>query len=165
MALNRPQHLSGSMSQLGQTEKNSVRAYVFRFALKLGHCSMHSACLKSARLRHSAFTRFAGSVLGTWLSIVGDRLLCPFSLICAPATSLVLCPLGYALRHSRGHHADAWNWRYCANRISIIRSVSGEAAGRHASNIMHDGSRLRRKVFSFNGRNVGAQSRGNGGAD
>jgi hypothetical protein len=25
-----------------------VRAYVFRFALKLGHCSMHSACLKSA---------------------------------------------------------------------------------------------------------------------
>src|ERR1700682_2516657 len=33
----------------GQTEKNSVRAYVFRFALKLGHCSMHSACLKGAR--------------------------------------------------------------------------------------------------------------------
>jgi hypothetical protein len=32
--------------------------------------------------------------------------------------------------------------------------------GRHASNIMHDGSRLRRKVFGFNGRNVGAQSRG-----
>ena len=26
------------MSHLGQTEKNSVRAYVFRFALKLGHC-------------------------------------------------------------------------------------------------------------------------------
>jgi hypothetical protein len=33
---------------LGQTEKDSVRAYVFRFALKLGHCSMHSACLKGA---------------------------------------------------------------------------------------------------------------------
>jgi hypothetical protein len=31
-----------------QTEKNSVRANVFRFALELGHCSMHSACLKSA---------------------------------------------------------------------------------------------------------------------
>jgi len=30
---------------------------------------------------------------------------------------------------------------------------------------MHDGSRLRRKVFSLNGRNVGAQSRGNWGAD
>jgi hypothetical protein len=36
------------MSAWGQTEKNSVRAYVFRFALKLGHCSMHSACLKGA---------------------------------------------------------------------------------------------------------------------
>jgi hypothetical protein len=31
------------MAALGQTEKNSVRAYVFRFAPKLGHCSMHSA--------------------------------------------------------------------------------------------------------------------------
>jgi hypothetical protein len=26
---------------LGQPEKNSVRAYGFRFTLKLGHCSMH----------------------------------------------------------------------------------------------------------------------------
>ena len=33
---------------LGQTEKNSVRAYVFRFALELGHCSTRSACLKRA---------------------------------------------------------------------------------------------------------------------
>ena len=33
----------------GQTEKNSVRAYVFRFALELGHCSTQSACLKRAR--------------------------------------------------------------------------------------------------------------------
>jgi hypothetical protein len=32
----------------GQTEKNSVRAYVFRFALELGHCSTQSACLKGA---------------------------------------------------------------------------------------------------------------------
>ena len=31
-----------------QTEKNSVRAYVFCFALKLGHCAPRSACLKSA---------------------------------------------------------------------------------------------------------------------
>jgi hypothetical protein len=38
-------------SALGQTEKNSVRAYVFRFALKLGHCSMHSARLKGAPSR------------------------------------------------------------------------------------------------------------------
>src|SRR5216684_3551025 len=32
--------------------KNSVRAYVFRFALELGHCSMQSACLKGANRRH-----------------------------------------------------------------------------------------------------------------
>src|ERR1700694_504288 len=36
------------MSASGQTEKNSVRAYVFRFALELGHCSMQSVCLKRA---------------------------------------------------------------------------------------------------------------------
>jgi hypothetical protein len=36
------------MSELGQTEKNSVRAYVFRFALELGHCSTQLACLKRA---------------------------------------------------------------------------------------------------------------------
>src|SRR5258707_13832467 len=35
-------------SALGQIEKNSVRAYVFRFALELGHCSTQSACLKRA---------------------------------------------------------------------------------------------------------------------
>jgi hypothetical protein len=37
------------MSVEGQTEKNSVRAYVFRFALKLGHRSTQSACLKRAK--------------------------------------------------------------------------------------------------------------------
>jgi hypothetical protein len=36
------------MSEMGQTEKNSVRAHVFRFALELGHCSTQSACLKRA---------------------------------------------------------------------------------------------------------------------
>src|SRR5258708_7122872 len=40
------------MSGLGQTEKNSVRAYVFRFALEPGHCSMQSACLKRANTGH-----------------------------------------------------------------------------------------------------------------
>ena len=35
-------------SELGQTEKNSARAYVFRFALELGHRSTQSACLKGA---------------------------------------------------------------------------------------------------------------------
>ena len=34
-----------------QTEKNSVRAYVFSFALKLRHGSMQSACLKGAKRR------------------------------------------------------------------------------------------------------------------
>jgi hypothetical protein len=34
---------------MGQTEKNSVRANVFRFAPELGHCWMQSACLKRAR--------------------------------------------------------------------------------------------------------------------
>src|SRR3981189_2270886 len=45
------------MSGLGQTWKNSVRAYVFRFALKLGRCSIPLALLKRAnraRLRHVA---------------------------------------------------------------------------------------------------------------
>jgi hypothetical protein len=44
------------MSQLGQTEKNSVRAYVFRFALELGHGSMQSAlriCAISGSRTHS----------------------------------------------------------------------------------------------------------------
>src|ERR1700719_61365 len=31
------------MSQMGQTEKNSLRAYVFRFATELGHWPMQSA--------------------------------------------------------------------------------------------------------------------------
>src|SRR5712691_8220299 len=35
------------ISELGQTEKNSARAHVFRFALELGHCSTQSACLKA----------------------------------------------------------------------------------------------------------------------
>jgi hypothetical protein len=32
-----------------QAEKNSVRAYVFRFALESGYCAMRSACLKRAK--------------------------------------------------------------------------------------------------------------------
>jgi hypothetical protein len=35
-------------SELGQIEKNSVRVYVFRFGLELGHRSAHSGCLKGA---------------------------------------------------------------------------------------------------------------------
>ena len=37
-------------SELGQTEKNSVRANVFRFVPELGHCSAQSACLKGANM-------------------------------------------------------------------------------------------------------------------
>jgi hypothetical protein len=46
----RPKPLAphGRTIHSGQTEKNSVRAYVFGFALKLGHCSMQSACLNRA---------------------------------------------------------------------------------------------------------------------
>src|SRR5258707_13308499 len=40
------------LSGKGQTEKNSIRPYVFRFALKLEHCSTHSACLKGATSSH-----------------------------------------------------------------------------------------------------------------
>ena len=47
---------------MGQTEKNSVRAYVFRFALKLGHCSTHSACLKGANCRLMHRSKYASSL-------------------------------------------------------------------------------------------------------
>src|ERR1700732_2291792 len=36
---------------LGQTEKNSVRANVFRVTPESGHCSIQSACRKRARSR------------------------------------------------------------------------------------------------------------------
>src|SRR6266700_1822104 len=39
------------MSEWGQTEKNSVGAHVFRFALEIRHCSMQSACLKTGQKR------------------------------------------------------------------------------------------------------------------
>jgi hypothetical protein len=38
----------GPTSEMGQTEKNSVRANVFRVTPESGHCSMQSACLKGA---------------------------------------------------------------------------------------------------------------------
>ena len=40
------------MSQMGQTEKNSVRANVFRVAPDSGRYSMQSACLKGANARN-----------------------------------------------------------------------------------------------------------------
>ena len=41
---------------MGQTQKNSVRAYVFRFALELGHCSKQ---LRFAFVPKSDINRFA----------------------------------------------------------------------------------------------------------
>jgi len=41
------------MSAQGQTEKNSVRANVFRVTPKSGHRSTQSACLKSAISEHT----------------------------------------------------------------------------------------------------------------
>ena len=38
------------MSEVGRIEMNSVRAYVLRFALELGHCATHSVCLKGAMI-------------------------------------------------------------------------------------------------------------------
>jgi len=64
-----------------------------------------------------------------------------------------------------GIDADARNRRHCADLISFIPSLGGEASGRHTANVMRDGSGLRRKVFGFNSRDVGAKSRGNRGGD
>jgi len=50
------------MTESGQTEKNSVRANVFRVTPESGHCSMHLACLKGAISGHAflqnPFARF-----------------------------------------------------------------------------------------------------------
>src|SRR3979490_730458 len=46
---------------IGQSEKNSVRAYVFRFAPELGHCSTQSACLKRAITGSDSITSSAGN--------------------------------------------------------------------------------------------------------
>src|SRR6266566_5463870 len=43
--------------EMGQSEEKSVRVYVFRFALKLGHCSTQPAL----RICHIERTRFAAS--------------------------------------------------------------------------------------------------------
>src|SRR5712664_1004027 len=40
-------------SDKGQTEKNSLRANVFRVTPESGHCSMQSAVLKGAKRRHA----------------------------------------------------------------------------------------------------------------
>jgi hypothetical protein len=66
--LNRPGYRSSSplMSELGQPEKNSVRAYVFHFTLELGHYSTQSARLKRARSSRTlaSFQRIGGADSG-----------------------------------------------------------------------------------------------------
>jgi len=60
---------------MGQTGKNSVRVYVFRFALKLGHRSMQLACRKRAtcgllrRTRTYSITSSASICIETGTSI------------------------------------------------------------------------------------------------
>jgi hypothetical protein len=52
---------AGLGSELGQTEKNSLRANVFRFALELGHQVMMSAlriCARTRLVQRSSDTRF-----------------------------------------------------------------------------------------------------------
>ena len=50
------------MSQMSQTENTSVRAYVFRFAQELGHCSTQSTCQKCQK-RDLALGRHARALL------------------------------------------------------------------------------------------------------
>jgi hypothetical protein len=59
--------LSHQWSALGQTEKNSVRANVFRFALELRHCLMTSA------LRICATFPDSCTAAGLFDDLVGQR--------------------------------------------------------------------------------------------
>src|SRR6266849_9879849 len=59
------------MSVRGQTEKNSVRAYVFRFALELGHCSMQSAL--RILPKPEVFNGLGHVPLAQWMSAVRSR--------------------------------------------------------------------------------------------
>jgi hypothetical protein len=54
------------MTAMGQTEKNSVRAYVFRFTPELGHCSPQSACLKRAMCGRLRVSKSFFHVLQHW---------------------------------------------------------------------------------------------------
>jgi hypothetical protein len=69
------------MSESGQTEKNSVRAYVFRFAPGLGHCSMRSSCLKGVESRCDAIalgSNISVSAPFVWRCLTGSTM-APFS--------------------------------------------------------------------------------------
>jgi hypothetical protein len=51
------------MTALGQTEKNSVRAYVFRVTSEGGHSAVRSACRKRAMSRHRSKQRYLSGSL------------------------------------------------------------------------------------------------------
>ena len=52
MALNRPQYLSGSMSQLGQTRTSGRGPSQIRSSLRSGHAATAAACRFGAKRRH-----------------------------------------------------------------------------------------------------------------
>ena len=74
-----PDHEPALRSASGQTEKNSVRAYVFRFTPELGHCLIQSARVKRVNKRHARsrlmpsdhFSSMIGrrNCAGSWLSV------------------------------------------------------------------------------------------------
>jgi hypothetical protein len=69
MGHNWPQHLSGSMSQLGQTEKNSVRAHVFRFAPLNSDIARRSRHVSNVPARDScptAINSLFDHLIGKW---------------------------------------------------------------------------------------------------
>src|SRR6266581_5948295 len=96
-------------SAMGQTRKNSVRAYVFRFALKLGHCSIPLALLKRAnraRLRHVARASSLGprkTRLGATVCFSRLELTLHGSLVLSLAADVVVLPLH--TRHRHRQHA------------------------------------------------------------
>src|SRR5882757_5966768 len=92
MAYIRPPTRSGSMSELGQTEKNSLRADVFRVIPESGHCSMQSACLKGANTESSLLIRSPHSREPLSLLELQDLRAWPPSLIAS--STLVGCTTG-----------------------------------------------------------------------
>src|SRR3954454_14062675 len=63
----------GRWSQMGQTEKNSARANVFRVTLELGHCPMKSALRICANngLMHRSERQLYSITSSAWASSVG----------------------------------------------------------------------------------------------
>ena len=86
---------------LGQNAKYSLRANVFRFALKLGHCPMRSACLKRAKngsqARYSitssaSASKVGGTAMPTTFAVL--RLIAKINLLaCSIGRSPGLVPL------------------------------------------------------------------------